>query len=219
MSNIDIKKFELALESMESRILNCNVTTLPSPHIFIDGFLDDYVRRTLISFIPKQEEFDDVDGGSFVISSILQSNVFWKTYDCFSKNLLLKILPKFAPWFEEKEADLKPYGLSCRRLSHYPSFISFTKPSRGIPPHIDGNSSVLNALTLFGYINGEVAPVTNFYLPTTNGFDKTTFYKDSNSSLFVWLNLPTAWHGVTESLKPFRLTYLAALESYEKIKS
>ncbi len=215
ISKDEFLKFEKSLGGMIERALSSQVISMPSPHIFLSDFVDEFVRDILVSQVNKSQEFLDVEGGGTILSEMILSNPYWSLYDSYIKKTLWSLLPKFSQWFDEKETDLIAYGMTCKRLRYYPSFISYTKPSRGIPPHVDGASSVLTALTLLGYLNGEKAPVTNFFKPTDHGFTQISSYMASRRSLFVWMNLPDSWHGVIEPVNPCRLTHLASLESFE----
>ena len=124
-------------------------------------------------------------------------------------------MPRFSSWLIQKEYELKSVGMSCANIRQYPSFICFANPERGVPPHLDGTSSVLTALTVLGYANDEPAPVTNFFRPISNNLQQISHYRPSNNSLLVWLNLANSLHGVVEHIKPGRLTHTVSLESYE----
>jgi hypothetical protein len=129
--------------------------------------------------------------------------------------LMLRLLPSFAPWLDEKEESLPPISMSCKRLRHYPTFVYYVDSSRGIPTDVDGESSLISTLTAFGNSGGHPAPITNFFRSVGNVFNPITEYQPSAGSLLVRHDLPTAWYSVIEPIHPQRLTHLVSLESLE----
>lgn len=211
----DATQFFEALDAMADRAVDTVVSENPSPHFFIPDFVPNFVIQKLYAEVPARKCFNNVEEGGAVLPPDLLHSFFWNAYDSHLKKLLVQLLPKFDPWLSEKEESLLAIGMSCRRLRPYPSFVCYANPLRGVPPHIDGESSVLTALTVFGYPNGRPAPVTNFFRRVGLDFEPITHYPPACGSLFVWLNLPKAWHGVIETIGPQRLTHLVSLESYE----
>jgi len=215
----DTTQFFEALVAMSDSAVNAIVREDPSPHIFIQDFVPGFIIKKLCAEVPDSKCFNNVEEGGAVLPRDLLESYFWSAYDDHLRDLLIQLLPKFTPWLSEKEEYLQALGMSCKRLRPYPSFVCYANPSRGVPPHTDGESSVLTAITVFGYLSGKPAPVTNFFKPTGDAFEPITNYPPSCGSLFVWINLPRAWHGVIETISPQRLTHLVSLESYEARKT
>jgi hypothetical protein len=203
-----------ALDTMSARAMHAPIHIEPSPHIFIPDFLPDDIRQTMMRSIPPTESFKNIEEGGAVLPAEILGNFYWGAFDSFMRQLVWRLLTRFTPWLDEKEAELKAMGMSCNLLRPYPSFICYANPTRGVPPHVDGESSVLAALTVFGYPNGRPAPATNFFSQLGSDFLQITYFPPSIGSLFVWLNLPRALHGVAEKIEPQRLTHMVALESF-----
>ena len=204
---------------LKVRLMKSCVNPHPYPHIFIDKALNEFILRILWNELPKFTNFDHIQGGGNILKNYDLECCTWKAYDNFIRDTLVCLLPKFNEWFEIKNRQLLKYGMSCSWIRQYESFVCFTDPDHGVPPHTDGDSSILNILTVLGYPDDSPVPVTNFFSKNIklNSFTPTTTYSPSRGSLFVWLNLENAYHGVIEkTLRPGRLTHVASLESYEK---
>lgn len=211
----EINSFHIEFDRMKTRVYRAEVVPAPHPHIFIEDFVSKPIYRKLVSSVPPASSFKRIEGGGYICPVDQFYNYSWNMYDSLMRLLMWSVLPKFQPWIEEKEKDLRDIGMSCSCLRNYPSFISYADPSRGVPPHRDGTTSVLSALTVFGYPGGEPAPVTNYFRSNGDYFEPVTHYGPSSGSLFVWINLPDSWHGVVELVKPHRITHIVSLESYD----
>ena len=136
----------------------------------------------------------------------------WLQYDLIVKLILLRLMPRFkSDLFEKKEEPIK-LGMTVDDLQFHESFV-YTDQDRGIPPHVDGASAILNAITILGYADGRAAPTTDFFVQTDSGsHENVTKYPASRGGVLVWLNLKDAIHGLDEPLVNDRLTHMASLQ-------
>jgi len=203
---------------LRKRLLNSNVVSYPSPHIFIADALNEAIIKKLWDELPPAEHFDRIENGGNILKKHASKSFTWNAYDAFTRLILVCLLPKFRSWLEIKNKQLLKQNMSCSWIRQYDSFLCFTDSERGVPPHVDGESSILSILTVLGYQNGSPAPVTNFFSKdlTSEFYYATTKYQPCRGSIFVWLNLENSHHGVIEKISSKRLTHIASIESYEK---
>jgi hypothetical protein len=213
-----IDQFLDQFEVLKDTIINSPIESYPFPHIFIDKALNEFTLQKLWDDLPQDKDFDQIKNGGYILKNHSLQSYSWNAYDAFIRFTLINLLPKFKDWLEIKNNELIKLNMSCSRIRQYDSFLCFTDPARGVPPHIDGESSIISILTVLGYQNGSPAPVTNFFLKdsASEHYFPTTKYQPCRGSIFVWLNLANSYHGVIEKVYPKRLTHVASIESYEK---
>lgn len=213
-----INKINNAFEILKNKLMQSRVVIEPSPHIFLNKALDENLLKILWDDLPKDIKFVLVEEGGNILRNYAIQSYVWNAYDAFIRHILICLFPKFREWLEIKNNQLLSHNMSCSWIRQYGSFICFNDPKKGVPPHMDGESSVLNIITVLGYPDGSMAPVTNFFSKDKSSgiYFPTTQYSPSRGSIFVWLNLNNAYHGVIEKIYPKRLTHIASLESYER---
>jgi hypothetical protein len=199
------------------RVADLQVNERPWPHLFCSDFNSEFVVSKLYDELPPASWFASVEEGGNVLRSQLSGGYYWNLYDVSVRHLLFLLMPAFANWLPLKDRQLRELGLACSRVRPYPSFWGYSNPERGVPPHTDGESAILTAVSVMGYADGLPAPVTNFFdrvAGTDCVYVPSSDYPPARGSLLVWLNLENAFHGVREALKPNRLTHIAAIESF-----
>jgi hypothetical protein len=201
------------LDDQLAKLLTHPIAVYPSPHIFVPDAVNPTLLEQLWKSVPTNEAFQQINGGGRVARLSVVHDRLWLQYDLIMKLILLRLMSRFQPYIVEKKEELVELGMRVDDLQFYESFISYTDRERGIPPHVDGASSILSVITILGYSDGGAAPTTDFFVQVDSGAHKNvTNYPASRGGVLVWLNLKYAIHGLDESLVSDRLTHMASLE-------
>ena len=203
-----------ACENLVSKVYQTKIIENPCPHFFINDWLPDFWATGLIKSIPPQNIFTSVEGGGSILDSKDAFGYQWCLYFSLIQKILWQQLPRFSSWFNDikYQVDETFYGNSWEIKSE-PNVICLTNPLIGVPPHTDGESSILTAITVLGYPDFTPAPVTNFYSENPP-VEPVTFYPPSRNSLLIFLNRSGfSKHGVIEEIKPNRITHIAGVSA------
>lgn len=205
------------LDEQLARLLTHPITVYPSPHIFVPDAVSPTLLYQLWKSVPRNEAFQQINGGGRVARLSTVHDRFWLQYDVIMKLTLLRLIPRFQSYIVEKNKELVEFGMRADDLQFYESFISYTDRERGIPPHVDGASSILSAITILGYPDGAAAPTTDFFVQVDSGAHKNvTNYPACRGGVVVWLNLKDAIHGLDEAPVNDRLTHMASLQCQDR---
>jgi hypothetical protein len=197
---------------MLTEALNSPWNQVPVPHLFLPSWVPDRLLTELMTQMPPMERLTKIEGGGLILRSEKFQGLAWNMYDAMMRYLLSLLLTRCAPWWPSVQERVGNELGSAWDTAFYPSFISIADPSRGVGPHIDGDTSVLTAITVLGYEDMSPAPVTNFFIEGPDSFRPSTSYSPSRGSLFIMPNLgPESTHGVIESIGPGRITHIASI--------
>jgi hypothetical protein len=186
----------------------------PVPHLFLPSWVPDRLLSDLMAQMPPMKRFTQIEGGGRILRSGKFQGPAWNLYDAMVRYLLSLLLARCAPYWPSVQDRIEKELGPAWDTVFYPSCISIADPGRGVGPHMDGDLTVLTAITVLGYEDMSHAPVTNFFSEGAPPARPTTTYPPSRGSLFVMLNLgPAATHGVIESFGPGRITHLASIEA------
>ena len=187
-------------------------TQEPAPHLFLPSWVPDRLLDDLMAQMPPMERLTQIVGGGMILRSEKFQGPAWNLYDAMMRYLLSLLLARCAPWWHSVQERVGKELGPAWDTTFYPSFISIADPGRGVGPHMDGDTSVLTAITVLGYEDLSPAPVTNFFSGGQEPSRPTTTYPPSRGSLFVMPNLGLAsTHGVIESIGPGRITHIASI--------
>ena len=206
--------YPAACESMLAKALKTKIEKTSCPHFFIENWLPGFWATCLIEKIPPSDLFNAVNGGGKILNSEDIFGYQWFLYFSLIQKLLLDQLPRFAPWWKDimKQVNETIFG-NFWDIKLEPNFICLTDPKIGVPPHTDGETSILTAITVLGYLDFTPAPVTNFYSENLFPPIPITFYPPSRNSLLFLNKLGVSKHGVAEKIKPIKITYIAGISA------
>lgn len=192
------------------KVLNKELVLFPYPHIFINDFNSHEYADYLIDNIPDLNQFvSKEDAGTTYIFPNNWNNP-WNEYGELIYNLMIELIPKFEPYITQKQKALKQAGYKYSYLAKQADYLGLTNPNRGCPPHEDSDEWALIAVSVFGYLNGDMAPVTTLYEKSTM---KATTYPHSRTSLLIFFN-DNSLHGVAEPVRQNRLIHTTQLSYF-----